>query len=125
EAIADLEQAIHLRPDDYRSQVNLSWVYRRQGKQAEALHHLDRACQLGPPPAVLARLHAERARIFSAENNHTAAVAACRAALRLQPGYADAYGLQGYAFLQLKDYEQAARSLTQYLQLGGKPDPAI
>ena len=48
EAIADLEQAIQLRPDHYHAYWNLAQAYQEQKKYDEALGQLDLAIRLQP-----------------------------------------------------------------------------
>ena len=64
EAIADLEQAIQLRPDHYHAYWNLAQAYQEQKKYDEALGQLDLAIRLQPTLPLLfharGRLRLER-----------------------------------------------------------------
>src|SRR5262249_30623964 len=79
----------------------------------------------GEPSPELARDQAERGRILHRRHEFAAAVAAYDAALAIDRGYADAHLGRAEAELQLRNYEAAARSLDDYLQVGGRPKEEV
>jgi tetratricopeptide (TPR) repeat protein len=83
-AIADLTQAVRLRPGEYVAHVTLSEAYVQKKAWPEALRHLDRAIELNPPGAV-AGLHRNRARVHELRHDPEAALQDLDQAIRHEP----------------------------------------
>jgi tetratricopeptide (TPR) repeat protein len=125
DAVGDLEEAVHLKPDHYRAHVNLALLFKRQRKLVESRAELDRATQLDPPAAVLADLQAERADLLLLGERYREAVAACDVVLETRPAYAAVLAVRARASLELGEDAEAVRSFTRYLDRGGEPKPDI
>jgi tetratricopeptide (TPR) repeat protein len=120
EAVADLTQAIALKPKQFHAYLSLARVYQKQKKYDRATQELERVVKLRPPDAVLAQCHGERARNLYLANQYEAAVQACDEALRIRSGQTVVYGFRGLALLQLKLFAPAAHSFDEYLKRGGE-----
>jgi tetratricopeptide (TPR) repeat protein len=116
-AVADLEQAIALRPDRFRAHVNLALLGKRESRHAEAVGHLDRAIALRPPDLVCADLQVERAHLLLMLGKRDDALRACDALLKIHPDAADALGVRAQALLEQRDYAASARDFTRSLNL--------
>ncbi|MBV8314537.1 MAG: tetratricopeptide repeat protein, partial [Planctomycetaceae bacterium] len=108
EAIAQFTQAITLRPDLAPLDRGRAGVYQSRQDltpdQGEAaLRDLDEAVRReAPANPVLALDHTNRARLLERVGRHAEALAACDAALRAVPDYADAHRLRLGVLLTLK-----------------------
>ncbi|HZY90275.1 MAG TPA: protein kinase [Gemmataceae bacterium] len=71
-AVADLEEAVRLRPEDYPAYVNLAEAHQGANRPDLALGQLDRAIALRPPGA-LAALYRTRARLHLRQGDPAAA----------------------------------------------------
>ena len=122
EAIEQFTQAIALRPD-------LAVLYRGraevfQGRKdlspdqiEAALRDLDEVVRReSPANSVLALDHTNRAWLLERVSRHAEALAACDAALRAVPDYADAHRLRIGVLLMLKRYDDVIRSCDAVLK---------
>jgi tetratricopeptide (TPR) repeat protein len=120
EAVADMEAAARLQPDDWSPHLNLARAYEQAGRKDEAEREIQRVLARRPPPLVLADYHTVRARDLYEARRDDEAVAECRAALR-ERDLPLAHGYLGQALLRLGRYEEAALAFSRYLETGGAP----
>jgi len=125
EALAGLEEAVRLRPNQYQARIALAAVLMKLARPGEAAKEVAIALRLRPPALVGAELLFRRGAIMAGRRDFQEALQACDQALHLQPGSAIAHGLRGEALIGLGRYGEAARSLDQYLKVGGKPVTAF
>jgi tetratricopeptide (TPR) repeat protein len=83
EALADFEQAVALRPDQYQGYVNLAQAFLQGQQFAAALRHLDAAIARAPQ---LASLYRTRARVYVLQQEPAAALADLERAAALAAG---------------------------------------
>jgi tetratricopeptide (TPR) repeat protein len=88
---------------------------------AAALRDFERALAAAPS----ANAHAERGNVLHLRRRDREAVTEFEAALRLRPDFVEVYRWQAGAFVELGAYREAARSIDQYLEKGGKPLPDV
>src|SRR5262249_37516806 len=120
EAVVDLTQAITLKPKQFHAYVSLARIHQKQKKNDQATERLAQAIKLQPPEAIVAECHAELGRTLYRAKKYEAAIGACDESLRIRPNQTVVYGFRGLALLQLKRFEQAARSLDEYVRRGGE-----
>ncbi|MBV8608905.1 MAG: tetratricopeptide repeat protein, partial [Singulisphaera sp.] len=121
-AIEQFTRAIALRPDLAALYRGRAGVY--QGRKdlnpdliGAALRDLDEAVRReAPANPVLALDHTNRARLLAHAGRHAEALAACDAALRAVPDYADAHRLRIGVLLTLKRYDDVINSCDAVLQ---------
>ncbi|MCI0458848.1 MAG: protein kinase, partial [Gemmataceae bacterium] len=82
EVVADLRQALTLKPKDYQAYLNLAQAYRKQHRLVQAVAMLDEA--IGHQPK-LAELYRERAQLHRQRQDWKAALADFEQALQLEP----------------------------------------
>jgi tetratricopeptide (TPR) repeat protein len=130
EAIVQFTRAIALRPDwaplyRARATVNLDRKDQTREHRAAALADLEHAIRLEPAGSqVLALDHTRCARLLHQEAREEAALAACDAALRIDPGYMDAHRVRVDVLRKLKRYEEVIKSCDT-LVMRGKPSPEL
>jgi serine/threonine protein kinase/tetratricopeptide (TPR) repeat protein len=130
EAMGQFTRAIALRPDwaplyRARAGVNLDRKDQSQEHRAAALADLERAIRLEPAgSSVLALDHTRCARLLHQEGREDAALAACDAALKIDPGYMDAHRVRVDVLRKLKRYEEVISSCDT-LVMRGKPSPEL
>src|SRR5262249_895584 len=100
--------------------VSLARIHQKQKKYDQATERLAQAIKLQPPEAIVAECHAELGRTLYLAKKYEAAIGACDESLRIRPNQTVVYGFRGLALLQLKRFEQAARSLDEYVRRGGE-----
>jgi tetratricopeptide (TPR) repeat protein len=120
EAIADMEAAAQLQPDDWSPHLNLARAYEQAERKDEAEREIGLVLTRRPPAIVLADYHAARARDLYEARRDKAAVAECQAALN-EYDLPLAHGYLGQALLRLGRYKEAARAFSRYLETGGPP----
>ena len=129
EAVEQFTQAIALRPDLAPLYRGRAEVYRRHEDltpdQIEAaLRDLDEAVRReSPANPVLALDHTNRAWLLERAGRHAEALAACDAALRAVPDYADAHRLRIGVLLMLKRYDDVIASCDAVLK--ARPTPEV
>jgi serine/threonine protein kinase/Tfp pilus assembly protein PilF len=118
DAIADLNEAIKLKPTEYQAFVNLAQAYRRQNDLDLAIAQLDLAITIQPSLDQLYRL---RARLHVERNESDAALDDFDTAIRLasanSPLLADDYVERGRLLLLVGKHEAALASLDAALRL--------
>ncbi len=88
EAVADLTEAVQLKPQDYQAYMNLARAFQLQGRDADAVRQLDQALAQGPASS-LAALHRTRARLHQEAGRVADAVRDLDAAACLEAGGKD------------------------------------
>ena len=104
EAVADLESAIRLKPQQYQAHTTLSQVLQRQGRPGEASEAFSRAIACRPEPRILAGLYRTRALLYAPRTDITPSQQA--AALR---DLDEAIGLEPDRSLKAGDHVWRAR----------------
>jgi tetratricopeptide (TPR) repeat protein len=103
-AVADLQEAIRLKPQEYQAYVTLAHVYQKQKQWDKAQAQLDKAVEFAPDLAFLYRL---RARIHLERPDHlNAALRDCEKAIEAERALA---GVSSPALA--KDYAEKGRIL--------------
>jgi serine/threonine protein kinase/predicted Zn-dependent protease len=118
-AMADLQQAIALRPQQYQGYVNLAQAYLKGQHLDEAAEQLDQAIRLEPAVAALYRT---RARLQLLRQNHAAALADLDQALLAEksatnPALADDQFERGRILHSQKDYAAALAAFDEVLRV--------
>jgi serine/threonine protein kinase/tetratricopeptide (TPR) repeat protein len=115
-AIEQFSRAIELRPAwaplyRARAAANLDRKESTLAQRARALADLEQAILLEPPNSpFLALDHTSRARLLHQEARDEDALAACAAALKINPDYLDAHRLRVELHRTLKHYAEVIRS---------------
>ncbi|MBL8793889.1 MAG: tetratricopeptide repeat protein [Planctomycetia bacterium] len=115
-AVADLTQAIRLKPEEYAGHANLAQAYQELGRWEQAREHLDRALALSPPP-LRAVLYRTRARLHEHQDRPEAALRDYDEAIRHEPrGLASAevagdLVAKANLLVRQQDYAEAIRVL--------------
>jgi tetratricopeptide (TPR) repeat protein len=127
-AIADLEQAIRDRPQQYQAYVNLATVYQQRKDFAQAIAQIDRAILVSRKkprelePAALALLYRSRAVLHRDRGDSAAALRDLDAAIEVAPQaelHAEQAGLYrslGLASKSLAAWEEALRLRPGYAE---------
>jgi serine/threonine protein kinase/lipoprotein NlpI len=130
EALAQFTRAVTLRTDwaplyRARASVNLDRKDQTPAHRVQALADLDQAIRLEPAgSALLALDNASRARLLHQEAREKEALAACDAALKIDPGQLDANRVRVEVLRKLKRYDEVIRSCDALLARG-KPSPEL
>ena len=129
EAVEQFTQAIALRPDLAPLYRGRAEVYQRRkdltpDQNEVTLRDLDEAVRReSPANPVLALDHTNRAWLLERAGRHAEALAACDAALRAVPDYADAHRLRIGVLLMLKRYDDVIASCDAVLK--ARPTPEV
>jgi serine/threonine protein kinase/Tfp pilus assembly protein PilF len=121
QAIEQFTRAISLRPGTaslyrLRAQANLDRKALTPAHRARAAVDLEQAIRLEPPGSpILARDHAQRARLLHREGRDEQALAACDAALKINRDYLDALRLRLELHRSLKHDHDVIRSCNDVL----------
>ncbi len=132
EALAVLEEAIRLQPQQALLYRERAQVHRLRQDTEAALADLNKAVEREPPGSrspEFARVHWERGLLFYQRQNYQEAVQACEAALANAPDDPPALRLRAEALFQLAEaevvpssrrrhYQQAAQAFDRYLRHG-------
>jgi serine/threonine protein kinase/Flp pilus assembly protein TadD len=113
-AIADLQQAATLKPEDGLALLLLARAYQGQGSLDESEKQLDRALGLKPAPAVAAECLVEQARNRYRAGKYAEALRACDAALEKYSTCAGAHYLRGQVLLELHSPGAALTAFKAY-----------
>ncbi|OQX41564.1 MAG: hypothetical protein B0D82_02230, partial [Candidatus Sedimenticola endophacoides] len=117
-ALADLEKAVRLRPDDASLRVNRSQVYRRFNRPQEALADINKAVEL-QPDLVAARFN--RGVMLYTDGNYQEALADFEHCIAADPHSAGPYLNRGITRDALGDRPGAVEDLTRFLELAKNP----
>ena len=115
-AIATFQRLLRMNPRHTLARYNLALVLRRVDRLDEALQELDRAIAIEPR----AEAHYMRGVILMHEGDPSGAADALRAAIRLEPSYADAQFVLGSVLKSQRDWTGAAAALRRAIKL--RPD---
>jgi serine/threonine protein kinase/tetratricopeptide (TPR) repeat protein len=121
DAVADLKEAITLKPNLFHAHDDLAHVYARAKDYESAALEFAEVLRLQPPRLVRAEPYVWRSHSLVLQQKFEEAVQACDASLRINPDAAVAYGLRALALLNLKRFAEAVKSFDQYLAKGGRP----
>lgn len=134
-AIADLTDAIHVKPDYAAAYAIRAKAYLQMGKKDMALEDYNQAigCASNIPTAYYERgnLQGEMARELQAAGQpekaqllYEGAISDLNRAIELKPGYAEAWLSRGSIHLECKDYPQAGRDFRMVLKFNPKSETA-
>lgn len=115
-AIATFQRLLRMDPRHTLGRYNLALVLRRVDRLREALQELDRTIAIEPR----AEAHYMRGVILMHQGDPSGAADALRAAIRLDPRYADAQFLLGSVLKSQRDWAGAAAALRRAITL--RPD---
>jgi tetratricopeptide (TPR) repeat protein len=121
EAVSQFTRAINLRPEAaslyrLRALANLGRGASTPAQRARAAADLEQAIRLEPPGSpILALDHTRRARMLHQEGREEPALAACEAALKINPDHLDALRLRLELQRALKRYDDVIRSCDELL----------
>ena len=118
EAVAELRQAIALKPDLTLARLTLARLYMDMARPSRAREELETALETMPDSPQLLSLLGETDRAL---NNAQHSVELNRRALQIDPAFAQARYYLGLALLDLKQYPEAIRELQQVAQSGANP----
>jgi len=116
------EKALQANADlnDGEQQIKTAFKYLLEGQDEKVLEHLKMAVDLFPSdPYVHKILYTLQ---FFYMKDYDGAIQSITRAIDEIPGYAWAYNLLGYAYMELEDYEKAEKALDQYIKYA--PDQA-
>ena len=108
QALADMDAALAIKPDDAEAQLNRANVLKVLGRAEEALEGYARALVLKPG---WAQAENNRGTVLQAQGRHEEALAAYGRALASSPNYAEALNNRGSV---LQDLERPAEALESY-----------
>jgi Flp pilus assembly protein TadD len=116
DAIAELGQAIRLKPDDAEARSNLALAYQRQGRSVDALREARQAARLKPGDD---RVHFNLGNILAASGpaGGDEAIAEFRRAVALNPSNADAHFNIGVMLGARQQIPEAASALRRAVDL--------
>jgi tetratricopeptide (TPR) repeat protein len=113
EAIRSFRRALELAPRHGLARYNLALVLNRADRQAEAVDELERTISIEPRPEA----HYQLGVIYWHQGDLDRAVRALRAAIALQPSYADAYNTLGAVLKARRDWRGAQEALQRAIAL--------
>lgn len=133
-AVADYEQAIALKPNSNFPYIVAALIAMRQGRMSDARAHFDTIVRDFPDPnfgnRVVKAIFGDRENdligpLFSATGNlileqYDQLLGDIQHAIQVDDQMPDLYALEGYAYCNLGDYEQAEASYTKAIEL--EPD---
>jgi tetratricopeptide (TPR) repeat protein len=122
EALADLNRAAALSPNDFRPLALSGYVYSAQRKLKSASEAFAAAIRLQPQRK---ELYLAKAEADSWRNAHDEALAACRKATEVDPNYAEAYSMIGNLLrFDVKQRAEAIAALRSAIRISPKlPEP--
>jgi tetratricopeptide (TPR) repeat protein len=113
-AIADLDQAIRLKPDYVHAYFNRGGVHQKMGDYDRAIDDYDQAIRL---ESDFAQGYVGRGTAHRKKGDYDRAIDDYDQAIRLKPDYAIAYYDRGLAHYSKGDYDSAIADLDQYIRL--------
>ena len=108
------EHALQVNSNSYVSHNNLGMVLAEQGRDAQAMDHLNQALRIEPDSPVT---HLNLANVLERQNKNEAAMQHYREALRVAPNYARAHTNLGLLLAKQGDYDQAIAHHTEALRI--------
>src|SRR6185437_11312305 len=114
DALAALEDYLKTNPSDARARVMQASLLVQMGKNDDALAALGEAAKSGPESLDALELRSE---IYFAKKDWAKAEAALQKAARISPRNAVIHARLGHVLLETRDYPNAARELTESLQI--------
>ena len=121
EPLQFLRQAVAVDPAFDKAWYMLGRAYTRRGDMEEARRSFEKAAQLRADPSYFLDLGRALAKSGnSSDQDRARAITACRQALALDPGYAEAHLELGRMLVQTQDLEDGRRELAKALEL--EPD---
>jgi tetratricopeptide (TPR) repeat protein len=121
----ELQKARALKPGRYQAYLDLALLARRRGQDAPALERLEEVLRHDPPAEVRAEVYAHQGDVYCRQARYADAVRACDRALAAAPDDTQVRGVKAEALLKAKQYQDAERAFTDYLDRGGRPDPEV
>ncbi len=115
--IAELREAIRLRPDDAVAHNNLGWNLASQGKTDEAIAEYRKAIRLRPDYAVA---HNNLGGTLKDLGKTDEAIAEYREATRIKPDYASAHYFLGVLLARLGRREEGVAAFREAVRLDGE-----
>lgn len=113
-ALADLDQAIILAPDQPEGYFRRGQIYAFQERYEEALEDYNQGIQLAPNASVL---YESRGQVQQQLENYEAAIADFSRVLELDPSNAQAYSSRAAAYDQQEQFNAALKDLNAAIQL--------
>ena len=114
DALAALEDYLKTNPSDARARVMQASLLVQMGNNDEALSALDEAAKSGPESLDALELRSE---IYFAKKDWAKASAVLQKAEQISPRDAVIHARLGHVLLETRDYRNAARELTESLQM--------
>ncbi len=114
QALADLNKAIELDPEDPGAYNNRGVVYARTGEYNKALADYNYALKLDP-----SSIHAYvgRGMVYYMMGDYEAALADTNHVLKLDPAYAEVYSNRGSIYADMREHAKALADYTRTLEL--------
>ncbi len=119
QAIADLNQAIQLNPNDPNLYLNRGVTHYQGGNLTAALEDYNKALNLNPN---FAEALSNRSQVYVAQQRYDEAINDASRAIQLNPNLTEAYLNRGNAYFGKNNLDGATQDYQKVLQL--KPDPA-
>jgi Flp pilus assembly protein TadD len=113
-SLAELREALRLRPHYFEATLGLGVVLDRRGETAAAIPYLREADRLRPKDA---KVQLSLGEALARQGNVEGAVALYREALRFQPSYPELHFSLGIALLRQRKIDQAIDELTRAVEL--------
>ncbi len=126
QAIADLNQALKLKPDYAEAYNNRGNVYAQNGNYDQAIADITQALKLKPDSAEAynnrGAAYNGRGFAYNTKDDYDRAITDLTQAIKLKPDSAEAYSNRGNVYVNKGNYDQAIADSTQALKF--KPDLA-
>lgn len=119
QAIAELNQAIQLNPNDPNLYLNRGVTHYQDGNLTAALEDYNKALNLNPN---FAEALSNRSQVYVAQQRYDEAINDASRAIQLNPNLTEAYLNRGNAYFGKNNLDGATQDYQKVLQL--KPDPA-
>ncbi len=117
------EKAVSLKPGFGAAQVNLGLILLQAGELRAAAEHLERAIQIFGRTAEAAYPHYLRAKVYTAQNDASKALAQLQQAVSLRPDFAEAWSDLGLARKTSLDAKGALAAFKRAVELN--PSDAV
>ena len=121
QAIADLNQAIRLDPNNAVAYYNRGYAYKLKGDYDRAIADLNQAIRLDPNSV---EAYISRGYTYYNKKDYDRAIADFNQAIRLDPNYAIAYNNRGNAYYNKKDYDRAIADYEAAMRINPNYDAA-